>query len=594
DATKVVATSASTTEDTDIILTKAQLLAGATDVDGDTLDINSVTVNGGHGTVTDNHDGTWTLHPEENHKGDITLGYKVNDGTADVDNHMTVAVTSVTDAADINLSVAPPKGFQTDSAHHLSIDAILNPDGGGDHTARDDGNSLTFEMGITLDKSETYHNGDVIAQYGGHISSPGKLDYAQMHYYSDGSRIGNGGVTLTNPHSVTVWISGMDPIETHIDITDGKLHRLTVVVDEGQGIKAPTMSIFDNGKPVDYPDGSNSESMPTHYLGDSGSSEHYLTAPKAGFTITENGFLEASTISIPYGGGHANVPTSLAERAGSTELVIGTGRSPISLGDGRYATGYDHGHIVWSHGSNHDGGNVPPITPIVATIEHVTVVKEAVAASQVAQGPLGEQGLDPKHVLIDLGVNGAGIVDHTGLHSTVVPSGSDHSHVINTAGINVTNDPRHLVINADVTPHDKDDALQAVHLHGLPVGSVVTDGAHTHTIDATDQKDGLDILGWARGSIEVRIPAGVNHNAIITVEATTQNPDGTHAHSASSAPVILDPAHAGDVIVSAPPISGIEDKGPYDLSLTALDPSDPHAAITFVVSGLPAGATLSA
>lgn len=594
DATKVVATSASTTEDTDIVLTKSQLLAGATDVDGDTLDINSVTVNGGHGTVTDNHDGTWTLHPEENYKGDITLGYKVNDGTADVDNHMTVAVTSVTDAADINLSVAPQKGFQTDSAHHLSIDAILNPDGGGDHTARDDGNSLTFEMGITLDKSETYHNGDVIAQYGGHISSPGKLDYAQMHYYSDGSRIGNGGVTLTNPHSVTVWISGMDPIETHIDITDGKLHRLTVVVDEGQGNKAPTMSIFDNGKPVDYPDGSNSESMPTHYLGDSGSSEHYLTAPKAGFTITENGFLEASTISIPYGGGHANVPTSLTERAGSTELVIGTGRSPISLGDGRYATGYDHGHIVWSHGSNHDGGNVPPITPIVATIEHVTVVKEAVAASQVAQGPLGEQGLDPKHVLIDLGVNGAGIVDHTGLHSTVVPSGSDHSHVINTAGINVTNDPHHLVINADVTPHDKDDALQAVHLHGLPVGSVVTDGAHTHTIDATDQKDGLDILGWTRSSIEVRIPAGVNHNAIITVEATTQNPDGTHAHSASSAPVILDPAHAGDVIVSAPPISGVEDKGPYDLTLTAIDPTDAHAAVTFAVSGLPAGATLSA
>ncbi|PKF62452.1 hypothetical protein CW745_03190, partial [Psychromonas sp. psych-6C06] len=594
DATKVVATSASTTEDTDIVLTKSQLLAGATDVDGDTLDINSVTVNGGHGTVTDNHDGTWTLHPEENYKGDITLGYKVNDGTADVDNHMTVAVTSVTDAAEINLSVAPQKGFQTDSAHHLSIDAILNPDGGGDHTAKDYGDTLTFEMGITLDKSESYHNGDVIAQYGGHISSPGKLDYAQMHYYSDGSKFGNGGVTLTNPHSVTVWISGMDPIETHIDITDGKHHRLTVVVDDGQGIKAPTMSIFDNGKPVDYPDGSNSESMPTHYLGDSGSSEHYLTAPKAGMTLTEDGFVDASTISIPYGGGHANVPKSIVERAGSTELLIGTGRSPISLGDGRYATGYEHGHIVWSHGSNHGGGNVPPITPIVATIEHVTVVKEAVAAAQVAQGPLGEQGLDPKHVLIDLGVNGAGIVDHTGLHSTVVPSGSDHSHVINTAGINVTNDPHHLVINADVTPHDKDDALQAVHLHGLPIGSVVTDGTHTHTIDATDQKDGLDILGWTRGSLEVNIPSGVSYNAIITVEATTQNQDGTSAHSASSAPVILDPAHAGDVIVSAPPISGVEDKGPYDLTLTAIDPTDAHAAVTFAVSGLPAGATLSA
>ncbi|MEZ8576229.1 VCBS domain-containing protein [Vibrio splendidus] len=595
DATKVVATSASTTEDTDIVLTKSQLLAGATDVDGDTLDINSVTVNGGHGTVTDNHDGTWTLHPEANFKGDISLGYKVNDGHADVNNHITVAVASVTDAADINLSVAPQKGFQTDSAHHLSIDSILNPDSGGDHTARDYGNALTFEMGITLDKSETYHNGDVIAQYGGHLSSSaGKLDRPQMHYYADGSRYGNGGVTLTNPHSVTVWIGGMDPIETHIDITDGKPHRLTVVMNDGQGIKAPTMSIFDNGKPVDYPDGSNSESMPTHYLGDSGSSEHWITPPASGFTKTENAFVEAPTISIPYGGGHASVPKYIAERAGSTELVIGTGRSPIALGDGRYATGYDHGHIVWSHGSNHDGGNIPPITPIVATIEHVTVAKEAVTASQVAQGPLGEQGLDPKHVLIDLGVNGAGIVDHTGLHSTVVPSGSDHSHVINTAGINVTNDPHHLVINADVTPHDKDDALQAVHLHGLPIGSVVTDGTHTHTIDATDQKDGLDILGWARGSLEVNIPSGVTYNAIITVEATTQNQDGTSAHSASSAPVILDPAHAGNIIVSAPPISGVEDKGPYDLTLTAIDPTDAHAAVTFAVSGLPAGATLSA
>ncbi|MBF4264866.1 hypothetical protein EAY73_23935, partial [Vibrio anguillarum] len=166
--------------------------------------------------------------------------------------------------------------------------------------------------------------------------------------------------------------------------------------------------------------------------------------------------------------------------------------------------------------------------------------------------------------------------------------------MINTAGINVTNDPHHLVINADVTPHDKDDALQAVHLHGLPIGSVVTDGTHTHTIDATDQKDGLDILGWARGSLEVKVPSSVSYNAIITVEATTQNPDGTSAHSASSAPVILDPAHAGDVIVSAPPISGVEDKGPYDLTLTAIDPTDAHAAVTFAVSGLPAGATLSA
>ncbi len=106
DLPTVVETTSSTDEDTDITITKAQLLAGATDIDNsDALDINSVSVNGGHGTVIDNGNGTWTLHPDSNFKGDITLAYKVNDGHVDVDNHMTVSVSTVTDTATASLSL---------------------------------------------------------------------------------------------------------------------------------------------------------------------------------------------------------------------------------------------------------------------------------------------------------------------------------------------------------------------------------------------------------------------------------------------------------------------------------------------------------
>ncbi|MCL1068958.1 VCBS domain-containing protein, partial [Shewanella olleyana] len=569
DATKVVGTISATTEDTDITITKAQLLAGATDADGDTLDINSVSVNGSHGTITDNKDGTWTLHPDTNFKGDIALSYNVNDGHANVANHMTVGVSSVTDAADISLSVSSDKGWMTDSGHHLSIDALHNPDGS---SGRDGGTTLTIELGITLDKSETYHNSDVIAQYGTHLSNSAD---AQLHCYSDGSAYGGKGVTLTNPHSVTIWVAGMDPVETHIDLTDGKPHRLTVVVDNDNAHgKVPTTSIFDNGQPVHYAGGTSSESMPLHELGGSGSNEHYH-----GFLANGNEF----DTEFTYGGGNTAVPKFIAARAGSTELSVGGGRNPISLGDGTHANGYENGHIIWQAGSTDHGGNVPPITPLVATFDHVSVSKTALTAAQVAHGPLGELGLSATEVIIDLGVAGGKLVDHSG-----------HNSATNFGSQQIADNPNHLTINAAVTPHDADDALQSVLLHGLPIGTTVSDGTHTHTIDATDQKDGLDIKDWKLGSLDVQIPTGVNHNAIITVNAVTQNADGTTAHSESSAPIILDPAHVGDIIISAPPIHGVEDQGPYNLNLTAIDLTDTHAAITFAVSGLPAGATLSA
>ena len=92
-----------TNEDTAIVITKDQLLANATDVDGDTLSINSLALSdSSHGALVDNGDDTWTFTPAANFNGnDVALTYNVNDGTVDVSGSAIVDVLAVNDAPDL-------------------------------------------------------------------------------------------------------------------------------------------------------------------------------------------------------------------------------------------------------------------------------------------------------------------------------------------------------------------------------------------------------------------------------------------------------------------------------------------------------------
>jgi hypothetical protein len=65
-------------EDQPYVVTKAALLAGFTDEDGDPLSVSGLTAN--HGTVVDNLDGTFTVTPASNFNGTMTLSYSVVDG----------------------------------------------------------------------------------------------------------------------------------------------------------------------------------------------------------------------------------------------------------------------------------------------------------------------------------------------------------------------------------------------------------------------------------------------------------------------------------------------------------------------------------
>ncbi|GBF80875.1 cadherin-like domain-containing protein [Aphanothece sacrum] len=91
------ATLSNTAEDTPITITAANLLAGFSDVNGDTLSVVNLTAD--NGALVDNFDGTYTFTPTADFNGTVTLTYGVSDGTATLaDQSQTFSVTPVNDA----------------------------------------------------------------------------------------------------------------------------------------------------------------------------------------------------------------------------------------------------------------------------------------------------------------------------------------------------------------------------------------------------------------------------------------------------------------------------------------------------------------
>ena len=64
------------------IITSAELLANASDIDGDSLTVSGVTIASGSGTLVDNNNGTWTYTPAENDDTAVSFSYTISDNGA--------------------------------------------------------------------------------------------------------------------------------------------------------------------------------------------------------------------------------------------------------------------------------------------------------------------------------------------------------------------------------------------------------------------------------------------------------------------------------------------------------------------------------
>ncbi|MFB9985771.1 cadherin-like domain-containing protein, partial [Mesorhizobium kowhaii] len=63
------------------LITQAELLANASDVDGDSLTASNLAITAGAGSLVDNGDGTWSYTPAANDESDVSYSYTVSDGS---------------------------------------------------------------------------------------------------------------------------------------------------------------------------------------------------------------------------------------------------------------------------------------------------------------------------------------------------------------------------------------------------------------------------------------------------------------------------------------------------------------------------------
>ena len=90
-------------EDTPITITAAQLLAGVSDPERDTLTISSLSVFSGGGTLVNNQNGTWKYIPPANYSGPVAFDYTATDGLGSASARAVVKIAAVNDAPSVSL-----------------------------------------------------------------------------------------------------------------------------------------------------------------------------------------------------------------------------------------------------------------------------------------------------------------------------------------------------------------------------------------------------------------------------------------------------------------------------------------------------------
>ncbi len=80
------------------LITQAELLANAADVDGPSLTAIGLVISSGSGTLLDNGNGTWTYTPAANDDTGVSFSYTITDGSLSVPGTATLDITPVNDA----------------------------------------------------------------------------------------------------------------------------------------------------------------------------------------------------------------------------------------------------------------------------------------------------------------------------------------------------------------------------------------------------------------------------------------------------------------------------------------------------------------
>ncbi|WP_418321204.1 cadherin-like domain-containing protein [Piscinibacter sakaiensis] len=233
------------------IITQAELLANAADVDGSVLTATGLVIGSGGGSLVDNGDGTWTYTPALNDNGSVTFSYTVSDGSLSAPGSATLDITPVNDAPTTSPVTLSP--IAEDSGPRVITQAELLA-----NAADVDGPSVTaINLVINAGLGTLVNNGDGTWTY---TPAPDDDSLVSLSYgVTDGSLTAAGTATLditpvndaptTGPVTLAPIAEDSGPrvitqaelLANAVDVDGPSLSAVGLVITAGLG------SIIDNG-----------------------------------------------------------------------------------------------------------------------------------------------------------------------------------------------------------------------------------------------------------------------------------------------------------------------------------------------------------
>ncbi|MBI2242352.1 MAG: cadherin-like domain-containing protein, partial [Magnetospirillum gryphiswaldense] len=488
-------------EDQSVIISKADLLEGASDIDGDTLSVSGISAD--HGTIVDNGDGTITFTPAADYHGEVTFSYTISDGQGG-----TTTGTATLDLADVSDNIGP----------------VAGDDSRTDVTAQSA--DLSVDVGATTSVSETTTTTTtVVGSAGVDIANIADMadpttGSATASYYNVNNSLGgsSGADNVVVSYDVNASVSlggGNDELSIGNDVNSTvNLGSGDNALDVGDDINASVIAGSGNDT-VRVDDDLNSGGL---YLGDGdnrvqvdGNISASISTGTGADTIRIGGEVDAS-ISTGAGNDHVQVGSDV-----NSAIDMGDGNDKLSIGDDVSASitlgaGDDQLKIaddVWSSINAGDGNDKVEIGgDITATVSMGNGNDYLKVSGQNMWGKLdGGSGTDSIELTgitkAQWNANYNGIQDRvTNFENIkfsdgqVIGDASAFSGVTTvTTETTTTTYSTPITIEADLNDTDGSESLSAVTVSGIPEGATVTledgtvlqanaDGTYTVNVDA--------------------------------------------------------------------------------------------------------------
>ncbi len=236
-----------THEDTAITITTAQLIASASDVEGDTLTVHTLALaDNAQGSLADNGDGTWQFVPAENFNGnDVALTYFINDGTENVEGSAVIDVVAINDAP--TTSLVDLGNINEDTAITLTTAHLIA------QAVDVEGDTLTVHTLTLTDNAQgsLTDNGDGTWQFVPAENFNGN-DVALTYFINDGTENVEGSAVIdvvAINDAPTTSLVDLGNINEDTAITLTTAHLIAQAVDvEGDTLTVHTLALTDNAQ----------------------------------------------------------------------------------------------------------------------------------------------------------------------------------------------------------------------------------------------------------------------------------------------------------------------------------------------------------